>query len=87
MLADANTGHILNIVVYTGAQTLDDASSQFVSLPVLSRTVLHPVSPNLGLGYHVFADRFYSSIPLVQTLAEQQTHYTGTIVKKPGRSS
>lgn len=80
-LADANTGYMLNIVVYTGAQTPDDASPQFASLPVLSRTVLHLVSPNLGKGHHVFADRFYSSIPLVQTLAEQQTHYTGTIVK------
>ena len=72
---------MLNIVVYTGAQTLDDASPQFASLPVLSRTVLHLVSPYLGKGHHVFADRFYSSIPLVQTLDEQQTHYTGTIVK------
>ena len=80
-LADANTGYMLNIVVYTGAQTLDDASPQFASLPVLSRTALHLVSPYLGKGHHMFADRFYSSILLVQTLAEQQTHYTGTIVK------
>ena len=66
---------------YTGAQTLDDADPQFASLPVLTQTVLHLVSPYLGKGHHVFCDWFYSSIPLVQTLAEQQTHYTGTIVK------
>ena len=80
-LADANTGYMLNIMVYTGAQTLDDADPQFASLPVLSRTVLQLVSHYLGKGHHVFADRFYSSIPLVQTLAEQQTHFTGTIMK------
>ena len=80
-LADANTGYMLNILVYTGAQTLDHADPQFASLPVLTRTVLHLVSPYLGKGHHVFCDRFYSSLPLVQTLAEQQTHYTGTIVK------
>ena len=80
-LADANTGYMLNILVYTGAQTLDHADPQFASLPVLTQTVLHLVSPYLGKGHHVFCDRFYSSLPLVQTLAEQQTHYTGTIVK------
>ena len=29
----------------------------------------------------MFAGRFYSSIPLLQTLAEQKTHFTGTIVR------
>jgi len=72
---------MLNIVVYTGAQTLDDADAQFASLPVLARTVLHLVNPYLGMGHHIFADRFYSSIPLVQTLADDQTHFTGTINK------
>ena len=80
-LADAKTGYMLNILVYTGAQTLDNADPQFASLPVLSRSVLHLVSPYLGKGHHIFADRFYSSIPLVRTLFEHQTHYTGTIMK------
>ena len=80
-LADAETGYMLNIVVYTGAQTLDDADAQFASLPVLARTVLHLVNPYLGMGHHIFADRLYSSIPLVQTLADNQTHFTGTINK------
>ena len=35
-LADANTGYMLNILVYTGAQTLNDADPQFASLPVLA---------------------------------------------------
>ena len=66
--------------MYTGAQTLDDADPQFAHLPVLCRSVLHLVSPYFGKGHHVFADQFYSSIPLVQTLGDQQTHFTGTIV-------
>ena len=67
-LADANTGYLLNILVHTGAQTLDDADPQFASLPVLTQTVLDLVSSYLGKGHHVFCDRFYSSLPLVQTL-------------------
>ena len=80
-LADAKTGYMLNILVYTGTQTLDHADPQFAHLPVLCRSVLHLVSPYFRKGHHVFADRFYSSIPLVQTLVDQQTHFTGTIVK------
>ena len=33
--ADAKTGYMLNILVYMGAETLDDADTQFSSLPVL----------------------------------------------------
>ena len=79
--ADAKTGCMLNILVYMGAETLDDADTQFSSLSVLCRSVPHLVSPYFGKGHHMFADRFYSSIPFVQTLAEQQTHFTGTIVR------
>ena len=50
---------MLNILVYTGAQTLDDADPQFASLPVLTQTVLHLVSPYLGKGHHVFCGRVY----------------------------
>jgi len=60
---------------------LDDADPQFRSLPVLTRSVLHLVSPYLGKGHHVVADCFYSSLPLVDTLAEHNTTYTGTINK------
>ena len=44
-LADAKTGYMLNIFVYTGAQTVDDADPQFAHLPVLCQSVLHLVSP------------------------------------------
>jgi len=80
-LADANMGYMLNILVFTGAQMLDDANPQVRSLPVLTRSVLHLVSPYLGKGHHVVADCFYSSLPLVDTLAEHNTTYTGTINK------
>ena len=43
--------------------------------------MLQLVSLYLGKGHHVFPDRFYSSIPLVQTLAEQQIYFTSTIMK------
>ena len=40
-----------------------------------------PISSTSGKGHHVFADRFYSSIQFMQTLTEQQTHFTCTIVR------
>ena len=51
-------------LVYTGAQTLDDADPQFTSLPVLTQAVLHLVSPYLGKGHHVFCGRFTSGTNL-----------------------
>ena len=43
--------------------------------------VLQLALPYLGKGHHIFDDRFYSSLRLIQTLAVQHTHSTGTVVK------
>ena len=69
------------MLIYVGAQTLDNSDPQFATLPVLCRSILHIASPYLGKGHHIFADRFYSSLPLVETLENHNTHFTGTIVR------
>ena len=66
---------MLNILVYTGAQTLDDA----VCLPASANTnSAASCFTLLGKGPPRI---LCQGLPLVQTLAEQQTHYTGKIVK------
>ena len=80
-MADGANGYMLNVLVYTGAQTLEGADSRYESLPVPGRVVMDVIEPYLDKGYHCFTDRYYSSVPLVQALQERQTTFTGTIMK------
>ena len=63
-LADSSNGYIVNVLPYTGRETLDDASSQYQALPQPARIVMHITMPYLDQGRHVFTDRYYTSIPL-----------------------
>ena len=78
-LADSANGYVLNVLVYTGRDTLEDASNE--SLPQPARVVLHLAEPYLGCGHHMFTDRYYTSLPLAQTLHSLQTGFTGTCMK------
>ena len=80
-LADSSNGYLFNILLYTGAETLDEASQQFSKLPQPARVVLHLVEPYLHLGHHVFTDRYYTSIPLAKALHDNGTAFTGTCVR------
>ena len=80
-LADSSNGYLFNILLYTGAETLDEASQQFSELPQPARVVLHLVEPYLHLGHHVFTDRYYTSLPLAKALHDNGTTFTGTCVR------
>jgi hypothetical protein len=80
-LADSEHGYILNTLVYTGRDTLEDASAQHTTLPQPARVVLDVMEPYLDKGHRVFADRYYTSIPLATALHDRQTDYTGTSMK------
>lgn len=80
-LADSANGYMLNILVYTGADTLDEADPDYRSLPQPGRVVLHLLQPYLDKGYHVYTDRYYTSIPLATALEERSTSFTGTAVR------
>ena len=49
------------------------------TLPQPARVVMHLLEPYLHKGYHVFTDRYYSSIPFAQALHNNETAFTGTI--------
>ena len=80
-MADGDAGYMLGILVYTGAETLDGADPMYASLPVPAKVVLHLAAPYLDKGHHFFADRYYSSIPLVQALEDRSSAFTGTVMR------
>ena len=77
-VADSRNGYLLNTLIYTGAETLDDASPSYASLPQPAQVVMHLMHRYLHKGYHLFTDRYYTSVPLVQSLQDAQTTFTGT---------
>ena len=74
-------GYMLNILVYTGADTLDEADPNYNTLLQPGRVVLHLLQPYLDKGYHVYTDRYYTSIPLANALEERSTSFTGTAIR------
>ena len=77
-MADSSSGYILNILVYTGQETLQGARRELSHLPQPAQVVMHLVDPYLDSGRHVFTDRYYTSIPLAQALGDHNTAFTGT---------
>ena len=80
-MADSTHGYVHNILLYTGRDTLANVSSQYDDLPQPAHVVLHLVEPYLDQSHHVFTDRYYTSIPLVQALSTRNTAFTGTVMK------
>ena len=78
-LAESSIEYVLNVLVYTGQDTLEDASNE--TLPQPTRVVLHLADWYLGCGHHIFTDRYYTSIPLAKSLLSVRTHFTGTTMK------
>ena len=80
-LADSSNGYIINALPYSGCETLDEANSQCQALPQPAQVVLHILEPYLDQGRHVFTDRYYTRIPLAQTLKSCGTTIAGTVMK------
>ena len=80
-LADSTHGYVMNCIIYTGADTLQEAHPRHSSLPQPARVVLHLLQPYLGKGHTVITDRYYTSVPLAMTLHEDKTSFIGTVIK------
>ena len=81
-MADANTGYVYSILPYYGSLTSEDLIRP--DLPVSTRIVLELCNKLLdsnpgSTGYHIFTDRYYTSLPLAQELLKLNIHFTGTI--------
>ena len=79
-LADSSNGYVLNVLVYTGKETLQRADSTN-QLPQPARVVMHLTQPYFHRGHHLFTDRYYSSLRLAQSLHAADTEFTETIMK------
>ncbi|GFO33718.1 PiggyBac transposable element-derived protein 4 [Plakobranchus ocellatus] len=76
-LCESSTGYVYNIFTYYGASTayhpdLDKDCSQAIKI---FEKLLRP----LDKGHHIFADWYYTSMPLLQYLEGRSFYYTGTI--------
>ena len=80
-LADSTQGYIMNCLVYTGGDTLEEANPSYSMLPQPGCIVLHLLEPYLGKGHTVYTDRYYSSVPLAMKLQQSITSFVGTMIK------
>ena len=80
VLADSETGYICNILPYTGQEMRARLSSCNDDLPLLAKVVVTVAEKYPGKGHHIYADRFYSSVPLADELEKNDKGYTGTII-------
>ena len=82
VLAGSETGYICNILPYTGGETRDTYLSHCKSdLPLYTHIGVALLDKYLDKGHHVYADRFYSSVNLIDELDKRETGYTGTLVR------
>ena len=83
VLCDSENGYISTFEPYFGQPTT--ANLPYPQMPFTVRIVLHLVDQLLekadGSGYHVYTDRFYTSILLANQLLQKQIHLTGTVQK------
>ena len=79
-LASSENGYMLNVLLYTGADTLSEANPAF-SLLQPARVVMHLMQPYLNRRHHVYTHRYYTSVPLTQAFLDAATHFTGTCTK------
>ena len=81
-LASSEHGYMLNILLYVGANTLQGADNEYNKiLPQPALVVMELMKPYFNKCHHIYTDRYYSSIPLVQALQVKKTDITGTIMK------
>jgi hypothetical protein len=82
VLSDSNTGYVYSILPYFGSITSE--SLIHPELPISARIVLHLYNnllesiPN-SEGYHLYVDRYYTSVSLAEELLKMKCYLTGTI--------
>ena len=83
LLSDSDNGYISCFEPYFGKTTTESLPSS--DKPFTTRIVLHLVDQLLnktfGVGYHVYADKYYTSVLLAKELLQRQVYLTGTIQK------
>lgn len=82
VLADSNTRHVYSIWPYFGSATSESVIHP--ELPANTRIVLHLYNnvlvsiPN-SEGYHLYVDRYYTSVSIAEELLKMKYYLTGTM--------
>ena len=76
-LVDSTTGYVLQTLTYYGANTsyhpdCDPDSGMAIR-------IFDTLLKDIGTGYHIFADRWYTTRALVDHLTQKKLYYTGTV--------
>ena len=72
-LCESETGYIVNFTVYEGkdSHVSEHGISHDICIEVLG--------PLYGMGYHLYTDNWYTSVPLAETLLAENTNLTETM--------
>jgi hypothetical protein len=76
-LVDSTTGYVMRILTYYGADTSYHSSSDReggVAIKIFG-TLLN----DIGRGYHIYADRWYTTKALLVFLHKEKYYYKGTV--------
>jgi hypothetical protein len=76
-LCDSKTGYVVNVFTYYGSATAYHPDLDINS--TMAEKVFKKLLAPLTKGHHIFADRFYTSVPLLEFLSRQKHYYTGTV--------
>ena len=80
VLADSTTGYVYNFLLYTGREITLTLPCTFSRLSIPGQFVMALMQDLLDRGHIVYTDRFYTSIPLADTLSSRGTGLVGTLV-------
>lgn len=82
VLADSTNGYVSALIPYYGSYTTNNLIRP--DLPFTSRVILHLVNALQSVtqqkGYHLYTDRFYSSVDLANELKANGVYLTGTVM-------
>ncbi|KAI8779479.1 piggyBac transposable element-derived protein 4 isoform X2 [Biomphalaria glabrata] len=77
-LADSATGYVYNLLIY-----YDDVNASYnPSMDEdggIAKKIFKQLLKNIGRGYHIFADRWYTSQLLLDFLQKKKMYFTGTL--------
>ncbi|XP_035824731.1 piggyBac transposable element-derived protein 4-like [Aplysia californica] len=76
-LCDSLTGYVYNLLLYYGKDTSYDPECDTKSLQ--AEKVFQTLLTNIGKGHTIFADRYYTALPVVDYLSSRGLYFTGTL--------
>lgn len=78
-LVDSATGYVINLLIYFGSETSYDPELDVDSRGSNAIKIFHTLLEPIGRGYHIFADRWYTTRALLEYLLSRGQHFSGTV--------